>query len=162
MSTLWCPRSHDSCLCVVSSAWTLPSLGNMTQWHRPILTSLLNSSNDATLTTGRRAACRYVPSCLYAHFLSNFMRVSCNAVTFMGQVQGYNTILTPTLMSTHQTRNIILLQYALLSSSNSLQPIGQYMYHQFNIQQFYVLPTQCTYVFCVNLRTNSDYFPIQH
>ena len=36
------------------------------------------------------------------------------------------------------------------------------MYHQFNIQQFYVLPTQCIYVFCVDLRTNSDYFPIQH
>jgi len=36
------------------------------------------------------------------------------------------------------------------------------MYHQFNIQQFYVLPTQCVYVFCVDLRTNSDYFPIEH
>jgi len=36
------------------------------------------------------------------------------------------------------------------------------MYSQFNIQQFYVLPTQCIYVFCVDLRTNSDYFPIQH
>ena len=32
----------------------------------------------------------------------------------------------------------------------------------FNTQQFYVLPTQCIYVFCVDLRTNSDYFPIQH
>jgi len=27
---------------------------------------------------------------------------------------------------------------------------------------FYVLPTQCIYVFCVDLRTNSDYFTIQH
>ena len=27
--------------------------------------------------------------------------------------------------------------------SNSLKPSGHYMYHQFNIQQFYVLPTQC-------------------
>ena len=36
------------------------------------------------------------------------------------------------------------------------------MYRQFNIQQFYVLPTQCIYVFCVDLRTNSDYFSIQH
>ena len=36
------------------------------------------------------------------------------------------------------------------------------MYHQFNIQQFYVLPTHCIYVFCVDLRTNSDYVPIQH
>jgi len=26
----------------------------------------------------------------------------------------------------------------------------------------HVLPTQCIYVFCVDLRTNSDYFPIQH
>jgi len=26
------------------------------------------------------------------------------------------------------------------------------MYHQFNIQQFYVLPTQCIYVFCMYLK----------
>ena len=32
----------------------------------------------------------------------------------------------------------------------------------FSIQHFHVLPTQCIYVFCVDLRTNSDYFPIQH
>jgi len=43
-----------------------------------------------------------------------------------------------------------------------LNTSGHYMYHQFNIQQFYVLPTQFIYVFCVDLRTNSDYFPIQH
>jgi len=35
------------------------------------------------------------------------------------------------------------------------------MYRLFNIQQFYVLPTQCIYVFCVDLRTNSDYFRLQ-
>ena len=45
---------------------------------------------------------------------------------------------------------------------NSSKPSGHYMDHQFNIQQFYVLPTQCVYVFCVDLRTNSDYFPTQH
>ena len=38
-------------------------------------------------------------------------------------------------------------------------PNGHYIYRQFNIQQFYVLPTQCIYVFCVDMRTNSDYFP---
>ena len=27
---------------------------------------------------------------------------------------------------------------------------------------FYVLPTHCIYVFCVDLRTNSDYFIVQH
>src|SRR5215475_7773406 len=31
-----------------------------------------------------------------------------------------------------------------------------------NVQQFCVLSTQCMYVFCVDLRTNSDYFPTQH
>ena len=36
------------------------------------------------------------------------------------------------------------------------------MYRQFNIQQFYVLPTQCIYVFCVDLRTNSDLGHLQH
>jgi hypothetical protein len=33
---------------------------------------------------------------------------------------------------------------------------------RFNTHQFYVLSTQCIYVFCVDLKTNSDYFPIQH
>jgi len=33
-----------------------------------------------------------------------------------------------------------------------------FIYRQFNIQQFYILPTQCIYVFCVDLRTNSDLF----
>jgi hypothetical protein len=28
--------------------------------------------------------------------------------------------------------------------------------------KFYVLPTQCIYMFCVDMRINSDYFPIQH
>ena len=36
------------------------------------------------------------------------------------------------------------------------------MYGQFNIQQLYVLPTQYIYVFCVDLKTNSDYLLIQH
>jgi len=36
------------------------------------------------------------------------------------------------------------------------------MYRQYNIYKFYVLPTQCVYVFCVDLRTNSDYFLVQH
>ena len=36
------------------------------------------------------------------------------------------------------------------------------MYHQFNIQELYVLPTHCIYAFCVDLRKNSDYFPVQN
>ena len=33
---------------------------------------------------------------------------------------------------------------------------------RFNIHKFYDPPTHCIYVFCTDLRTNSDYFPIQH
>ena len=50
----------------------------------------------------------------------------------------------------------------VLVDLRSLQPSGHYMYRHFNIQQFYVLPTQCICVFCVDLRTNSDYFTVQH
>ena len=44
----------------------------------------------------------------------------------------------------------------------TLKSSGHYTYHQFNVEQFYVLPTHCIYVFCVDLRTSSHYFPIQH
>ena len=43
---------------------------------------------------------------------------------------------------------------------NPVNRSGHYVYHQFNIQQFHVLSTQYVYVFCVDLRTNSDYFCI--
>jgi len=43
---------------------------------------------------------------------------------------------------------------------NPSKPSGHYMYHQFNIQQFYVLPPQCVYVFCVDMEKTSGYFPI--
>jgi len=45
---------------------------------------------------------------------------------------------------------------------NPSKPSGHYMCHQFNIQQLYVLLTQSIYALCVDLRTNSDYVPIQH
>jgi hypothetical protein len=67
----------------------------------------------------------------------------------------------------------------------SLQPNGHYLYRQFTVQwSLYVPPVyspvvtictvnltftksafcphSCIYVFCVDLRTNSDYVPIQH
>jgi len=61
------------------------------------------------------------------------------------------------------TQTDLFLQFnKLLYFITSLELSGHYMYHQLNIQQFSVQPTQCIYVFCVDLRTNSDYFPIQH
>jgi len=39
---------------------------------------------------------------------------------------------------------------------------NSYQYDKyFNTEQFYVLDTQSIYVFCVDIGTNSDYFPIQ-
>ena len=47
---------------------------------------------------------------------------------------------------------------------------GHYMYRTvvticttiLTLNKYYVLPTHCIYVFCVYLRTNSGYLPIQH
>jgi len=36
---------------------------------------------------------------------------------------------------------------------NPSKASSHYMYRQFNIKQFHVLPTQCIYVLCVDLRT---------
>ena len=59
----------------------------------------------------------------------------------------------------YKRRSVFTARYGL--DLYHLKTSGNYMYHQFNIQQFYVLPTHCIYVFCVDLRTNSDYFPTQ-
>jgi hypothetical protein len=43
-----------------------------------------------------------------------------------------------------------------------ISPVVTLSTARFNIHKFYVLLTQCVYVFCVDLRTNSDYFPTRH
>jgi len=53
-----------------------------------------------------------------------------------------------------------LSNQSLYKEFKLLKPKTYFAYHQLNTQQFYVLPTQCVYVFCVDLRRNSDYFPI--
>jgi hypothetical protein len=54
------------------------------------------------------------------------------------------------------TRNYRLNSHGPKTSwTTQLKPSGHYMYHQFNIHKFYVLPTQCIYVFCVDLRTKT-------
>jgi hypothetical protein len=45
---------------------------------------------------------------------------------------------------------------------NTVQPSGHLMYRPVSIHKSYVLPTQSVFVFCRDLRTNSDYSPIQH
>jgi hypothetical protein len=45
-------------------------------------------------------------------------------------------------------------------SNAPLNPSGYFMYHEgFNVKKkFYILPTECVCVFCVDLRTNSVFF----
>ena len=42
---------------------------------------------------------------------------------------------------------------------DEIQISGHCIYHQFNIQQFHVLPTQSIYGFCVDLRKKQRLFP---
>ena len=80
---------------------------------------------------------------------------------FVEQLQSHPLLKNDSAPTT-QRFNVTLLW----TNSLKLRPIRghytHYSYHQFNIQQINVLPTQCIYVFCVDLRTNSDYFPMQH
>jgi hypothetical protein len=65
--------------------------------------------------------------------------------------QKHFTIRAPRVQQLNKNR--------LLATS---KPSGHLRTIRFNIQQLYLLPTQCICVFCVDLRTNRDYFPIQH
>jgi hypothetical protein len=60
---------------------------------------------------------------------------------------------------------VILLYCCLRPSLSPLTlqcPVVTTCTTRFNPLHLYVLPTQCIYVFCVDLRTNSDYFTVQH
>ena len=50
----------------------------------------------------------------------------------------------------------------LLTVKTRVNLFGSLKENILKIQQFHVLPTNCTYVFCVDLRINNDYFPIHH
>jgi hypothetical protein len=88
--------------------------------------------------------------CLAEHFESDFVR----RVKLWGEGGGGGGENNVSLM--------LALYSPVVTTRICIASCGHYMYRQFNIQQFYVLPTQCIYVFCVDLRTNNDYFPIQH
>ena len=93
-------------------------------------------------------------------WILNIERVKISAI-----VRSAHTVYLCVLCGSENKQ--LLFPYTTLTEcfyNRDLTPVasGYYMYRQFNIQQLYVLPTQCIYVFCVDLRTNSDYFPIQH
>jgi hypothetical protein len=54
------------------------------------------------------------------------------------------------------------IQIPNYSSTDLSRPMFTICTARFNTKKFHVQPTQCIYVFCVCLRKNSDYFPIEH
>ena len=58
---------------------------------------------------------------------------------------------------------LLNLQVLIPGRQSTLQsPVVKLHTTSFNIHKSYVLPIQCIYVFCVDSRRNSDYFPTQH
>ena len=57
---------------------------------------------------------------------------------------------------------LLSYQSTKLTVVNFSKRTGHVVHQQFNIQQLYVLPTHCVYVFCIYLRTNSDLCHLQH
>ena len=45
-------------------------------------------------------------------------------------------------------RRQVMFQWLLFATCKCISPSGHYMHHQFNTQQFYVLPTECIFVLC--------------
>ena len=86
--------------------------------------------------------------------------MSCGVIRELCGVPEGKDKMSLTLVGLRAACQARYLQYAVFCFC--LQPSGYCIYRQFNIRQFYVLPTQSIYVFCVDLRTNSQYFPIQH
>ena len=66
------------------------------------------------------------------------------------------------VISEQVRRRLHIYGKAVKTALNLLKPTGYVMHQQFNIQQLYVLPTHCIYVFCIYLRTNSDLCHLQH
>jgi len=90
--------------------------------------------------------------------LSHFVVYSALPSKYQVRTSYYVTTASFHVLSNSLFNNYSTIRFCI-TLIHPIKASGHYMYRQFNIQQFYVLPTQCIYVFCVDLRTNSDYFP---
>jgi len=112
--------------------------------------------------------CNAIPRFIATTKASDSLPRTTRHVTRIARCSSRTNLLTRVFMfqksSAHSCDYVLVGTGPLfyVSTLNSLQPSGYYMYHQFNIQQFHVQPTQWYCVFCVYLKTNSDYFPIRH
>ena len=90
-------------------------------------------------------------SILIAQFYSHLQKSSC----------ALNTCGPMFVVNWQWANDRTCFELYLEHAVQPVEPSGHYMYRQVDIQKFYILPTHCIYVFCVDLRTNSHYFPIQ-
>ena len=136
-------KTHVSCSCQKSKAGS--------SFVQPVSQSLCQLSYPDYVTI----------KCVFPVVLSicQYKPFEYRAVEMVSSVVRTCLCFQLALSSRNKTKKVCCESQTALSP---LEPNGHYMYHQFNIQQLCVLPTQCIYVFFVDLRTNSDYFPIQH
>jgi len=69
------------------------------------------------------------------------------------------------LSNTHKTtqiRSSLVYTYTLFLMTAYRSLVVTLYITRFNTTKFYVLPTQCIYLLCMDLGTNSDFFPTQH
>ena len=100
----------------------------------------------------------------YAHFLANRLRYDSRIEYMCSVIETWDGGWLHSVKKREEC-----------AASDDLQPTGKQIQilntlslvviictTRFNIQQFYVLPTECICVSFMDLRTNSDYFPTQH
>ena len=89
----------------------------------------------------------YVLKVLGCHALCQSHVRARHSWTGLTPCQGYQ-LLTAVLIASHQHKSLLVhdvprfdVEVCIAILFNLLQPGGYYLYHQFNIQQFYVLST---------------------
>ena len=146
--------AQHTTMCREGEADTVPSAACLPAFQRNAPPSLRSvkwlKTNDRKLHPIRPDCCDAVNTCI-----GNVIWFASNGIICTGlrKVQ-YCEILWRVLT--------MVSAFNLLKRHCMYRPVVTICTTSLTFQQFYVLSTQCIYVFCADLRTNSNYFPIQH
>jgi hypothetical protein len=158
-SPSWHENSSCSRLCrlqIYSSVycgWILPILRNI--WNKFLGLSKAETQKFPTPHPRQKGGTKQVPCCGPTDIMHRRTKLSFWRPRFVHLYIWPNDFMIYQFVLCDERVVRRLIKFC---SKNRVKPSGYYMYHQL----FSVLPTQCIYVFCVDLRTNSDYFPMQH
>ena len=129
----------------------------------PCLSATAIFHKTSPLTTVKVRPCPHFPTLLNGKHNTRLHFKNCSDITGSGQMRPTIWCISHMVTSTEQHHAYCLIMLYVPEATDHLQsPVVTICTTRFNIQKFSVLPTQCVYVFCVDLRTNSDYFPTQH